>query len=374
MGTSNRMGSSTIMNGDANGTDGEPPGTAGRFRDLCIAPRVPNGLIRQARQARRSPSGSGRVWSRQEVAEAVNAFVFEQTGRRCCLDGRYIGQLERGEIRWPSTHYRAGLRAVLGAATDAEIGLFVIHGAGRPDQAPAEAGVPAAPSTELPGIGADDAPEAVTPVGVGGAPSLLRSLLVERHCQVYRTFRAQFLRAARELADREGDPMVGRLDVSERRFQRWIHGLALPRPEACRVLESMFGQPIDRLIGPADAGAAGAAVDVARHAAPPDEAGGGFPPGPQILAGQAAVLVHVSAGAAVTVLCHDSAAGRVAVLAGAVRVLIEASDAEPGGLAEGAVDTPMVTGASAAVEAEATRRVVGRGGSRLYCLPGGGTP
>jgi hypothetical protein len=281
------------------------------------------------------------VLSRQELAEAVNASVFEQTGRRCFLDGRYIATLERGETRWPSARYRAALRAVLGATTDAEIGLFIIRGAGRPEETTASV-LAAAPSGDLAEIEAVEAVD-VAPVGADQhtGSSLLRALLVERHWQVYRTFRAQFLRAARALAVREGDRAVGMLDVSERQFRRWMQG-ALPRPDGCRVLESMFGQPIDRLIGPADAGAA-TAVDVARPAALLGAVGGGLT-GPEALAGPAAVQVYVSAGAAVTVMCHDDASGRVAVVAGAVRVLIDASGTEAASLTPGVVDAPMVAG------------------------------
>jgi transcriptional regulator with XRE-family HTH domain len=62
--------------------------------------------------------------SRQELAEAVNAHVGATSGRRAHLDAGYIGKLERGEYRWPRADHRQGLRAVLGAATDAEIGLY----------------------------------------------------------------------------------------------------------------------------------------------------------------------------------------------------------------------------------------------------------
>lgn len=62
--------------------------------------------------------------SRQELAEAVNAYLYTATGRRTHLDARYIGRLERGDNRWPRADHRLGLRAVLGAATDAEIGLY----------------------------------------------------------------------------------------------------------------------------------------------------------------------------------------------------------------------------------------------------------
>ncbi|WP_428961624.1 hypothetical protein [Micromonospora fluostatini] len=71
------------------------------------------------------------MMSRQEVAEAVNAWVWEHQGRRVYLGGAYIGKLERGEHRWPVAHVRAGLRGVFGVTNDASIGLYVIYGLGR---------------------------------------------------------------------------------------------------------------------------------------------------------------------------------------------------------------------------------------------------
>jgi transcriptional regulator with XRE-family HTH domain len=81
-------------------------------------------------------------------------------------------------------------------------------------------------------------------------PTLLRVLLAERHWQVAKAFRAQFLRATRELAEHESDPEFLQLDVSDRQFQRWLDG-ARPRPYSCRVLEYMFDHSIDELIHPA---------------------------------------------------------------------------------------------------------------------------
>ncbi|RNL87703.1 hypothetical protein EFE23_26695 [Micromonospora solifontis] len=89
-------------------------------------------MLRRARLAKTSPTGSGRAMSRQEVAEAVNAWIWEHQQQRTHLDGAYIGKLERGEVRWPLTHVRAGLRGVFGADDDASIGLYVVYGAGRP--------------------------------------------------------------------------------------------------------------------------------------------------------------------------------------------------------------------------------------------------
>jgi hypothetical protein len=61
--------------------------------------------------------------SRQELAEAVNAHLFFTNGIHAAVDAHYVGRLERGKRRWPSDPYRAAFRAVLGAATDAELGF-----------------------------------------------------------------------------------------------------------------------------------------------------------------------------------------------------------------------------------------------------------
>ncbi|MDG4793648.1 hypothetical protein [Micromonospora sp. WMMD1082] len=89
--------------------------------------KAPNDLLRRARLRLPSPSGSGRAMSRQELAEAVNAWLFADTGRVFRLDETYIGKLERGEHRWPNERYRAALRAVLGA-TDAQLGFHTGRG------------------------------------------------------------------------------------------------------------------------------------------------------------------------------------------------------------------------------------------------------
>ncbi|ROO51802.1 hypothetical protein EDC02_6689 [Micromonospora sp. Llam0] len=107
----------------------------------------PNELLRAARLALRSPSGSGRPLSRQELADAVITYLYEHAGRRSAVAGHYIGNLERGQTRWPSAHYRTALRAVLGKATDAELGFFIIQGhTNDPDVSPAEPLPPVGPS------------------------------------------------------------------------------------------------------------------------------------------------------------------------------------------------------------------------------------
>jgi tetratricopeptide (TPR) repeat protein len=86
--------------------------------------RIPNDLFRQARERLRSPSGAPRPISRQELAEAVNAHLWQQHDIRESLDEHDIGRIERGETRWPGKWRRAGLRAVLGANSDADLGIY----------------------------------------------------------------------------------------------------------------------------------------------------------------------------------------------------------------------------------------------------------
>jgi hypothetical protein len=65
--------------------------------------------------------------SRRELADAVNAYIFKTTNRVYALDAHYVGRLERGVRRWPNADYRAAFRAVLAAATDAELGFYRTH-------------------------------------------------------------------------------------------------------------------------------------------------------------------------------------------------------------------------------------------------------
>jgi tetratricopeptide (TPR) repeat protein len=93
------------------------------------------------------------------------------------------------------------------------------------------------------------------------APTLLRVLVTRRHWQVYETFRHQYERAAESIAQREGDRRLRGLSVSKRQFERWYGGelKTRPYPDQCRVLEAMFGRPVDELLAPAPAAPPGAA-------------------------------------------------------------------------------------------------------------------
>ncbi|MFD7025249.1 hypothetical protein [Promicromonospora sukumoe] len=83
-----------------------------------------NDLLRNRRERLPSRARPGASMSRAELAEAVNAHVWTTTGQRIALDAHSIARYERGQSHWPGRQYRDGLRAVLGAATDAEIGFY----------------------------------------------------------------------------------------------------------------------------------------------------------------------------------------------------------------------------------------------------------
>ncbi|MDX8037632.1 XRE family transcriptional regulator [Lentzea sp. BCCO 10_0856] len=55
----------------------------------------------------------------------VNAWIYANTSLKRVgkLDARYIGKLERGDVRWPGQYYRDGLRAVLRVNADADLGF-----------------------------------------------------------------------------------------------------------------------------------------------------------------------------------------------------------------------------------------------------------
>ena len=94
----------------------------------------------------------------------------------------------------------------------------------------------------------------LVPAREPGQPTLLRTLIAQRHWQSFRAFQTQFRRAARELAERERDPGLAKVTVSARQWERWYSGniKTEPYPDACRVLEHMFGYPVHQLMSPPD--------------------------------------------------------------------------------------------------------------------------
>jgi hypothetical protein len=124
----------------------------------------PNTKLIDARVRTKSPTGSGRPMSRQELAEAVNAWQWSRYERDDRLDETDIGKLERGEIRWPGRTRREGFRAVLGATNDAELGFFRTRRTRSSDTAVSVAQVPLLPPLMT--------STALTPRGPGSPPAM----------------------------------------------------------------------------------------------------------------------------------------------------------------------------------------------------------
>ncbi len=83
-----------------------------------------NDLLRTARRRTASLTSPDVGLSRQELAELVNTYVWEHhDGKVVQASANYIGQLERGKIRWPGKLIREALRAILGVSSDAALGF-----------------------------------------------------------------------------------------------------------------------------------------------------------------------------------------------------------------------------------------------------------
>ena len=79
------------------------------------APSHPaNDLFRAAR--------TRRGMSRQRLADEVNALAPGNPGH--FMTSTAVARIEQGVVRWPSAPRRRALRRVLGAASDADHGLF----------------------------------------------------------------------------------------------------------------------------------------------------------------------------------------------------------------------------------------------------------
>jgi tetratricopeptide (TPR) repeat protein len=114
---------------------------------------APNTKLRAYREAIPSPIAPGEPMSRAELAEAVNKYLWDTTGKRYNLDAHTIARYERGDVRWPSAPYRAGLRTVLCAATDADLGF---HPTRRGRTAPTPRGPSPRPADHQAGVDLGD--------------------------------------------------------------------------------------------------------------------------------------------------------------------------------------------------------------------------
>jgi transcriptional regulator with XRE-family HTH domain len=154
---------------------------------------------------------------------------------RAGVSTELVKKLEQGVKR----SARLSTLGALARALDVPVGVLL--GENAPGEPPAR---PARQADENPGASAGGEP---------GRPTLLRVLIAERHWQRFQVFEAQFRRAARELAERDGDPDLAKLTVSSRQWERWYSGNVRtePYPDACRVLEHLFGYPVQQLLAPA---------------------------------------------------------------------------------------------------------------------------
>ncbi|BCJ65639.1 hypothetical protein [Polymorphospora rubra] len=119
-------------------------------------PALPNERLRAARERLPSPSGSGLPMSRQELADAINAYLADKSAADGPIDRTQIARFERGLNTWPRAPRRAAFRAVLGASTDAELGFFNIRR-------------PRSPDTGLSGSDRHQEPSTVSPAPAAGS-------------------------------------------------------------------------------------------------------------------------------------------------------------------------------------------------------------
>ncbi len=84
---------------------------------------IANDLLRDARLGQVSASGSGREMSREELADAVNRWVYDNLREGIACTALSIGVLERGQTRWPRKSVRKGLCGVFGRS-ETELGLY----------------------------------------------------------------------------------------------------------------------------------------------------------------------------------------------------------------------------------------------------------
>lgn len=103
-----------LLGAKAAGSAGE---SAGRIHTAVLA--------RRCRARVESPSAPGQSMTRQELAEAINAYVYRASGgtQVTAVDFNQVGKWERGVIRWPAARYRAAMRAILDVDTDRDLGF-----------------------------------------------------------------------------------------------------------------------------------------------------------------------------------------------------------------------------------------------------------
>jgi hypothetical protein len=66
--------------------------------------------------------------SRQELADAVNSYLWDQYEIKETIDATYVGHLEQGRYRWPGRLRREAFRHVLGATSSTDLGFYPKRG------------------------------------------------------------------------------------------------------------------------------------------------------------------------------------------------------------------------------------------------------
>jgi hypothetical protein len=82
-----------------------------------------NDKLRAARERTASLTHPDECLSRQELAELVNAWIWEHHHEVMTASANWVGQLERGKIRWPGKLYREAFRAIFNVSTDSALGF-----------------------------------------------------------------------------------------------------------------------------------------------------------------------------------------------------------------------------------------------------------
>jgi transcriptional regulator with XRE-family HTH domain len=190
------------------------------------------GCVSAGRKAESGQSGenSGNLVDGARLAQLRHerGWTQEMLAERSGLSVVIVSKLEQNARR----SARVSTLSALARALDVPVGILL-------GGAPAEehSGAPARPVHRV-----RDAEQS--------RPTLLRALITQRHWQRFGTFEAQFRHAARELAKRDHDPDLAKLTVSSRQWERWYAGSVKtePHPDACRVLEHMFGYPVQQLL------------------------------------------------------------------------------------------------------------------------------
>lgn len=83
-----------------------------------------NRRLKRARERTPSPANPDHPMTRQEFAEAINAYVWTKHGKTSGFDRSHIGRYEQGRHHWPSDHVREACRFITKVATDADLGFY----------------------------------------------------------------------------------------------------------------------------------------------------------------------------------------------------------------------------------------------------------